>query len=172
MEVEVGVLLAHADLVLPVGQPAVPALSPCGTPGGKSLLSAHIPSGCQAPASPTSEMGPSGARAVRPGVIGDLDAVPDQDTPKGPRVAVILGAAPTPGGPTLGRYWVQWAPHWQGCGRSGWTLSPGTASQLPHQQLMVGTIFRMMSPDGSGRGPEMKGDGQQLLPPTQGAWEP
>lgn len=41
--------------------------------------------------------GAQGARVLRLRVVRDLDAVPNQDTPKGPRVAVILGAAPTLG---------------------------------------------------------------------------
>lgn len=94
VEVKVGVLLAHADLVLPVCQP-VPA-QPVGTPWQLPLQCVVFAFAAGAPAAHPRDKA-QWARALRLRVVRDLDAVPDQDAPEGPRVAVILGAAPALG---------------------------------------------------------------------------
>lgn len=92
VEVKVGVLLVHTDLILPVCQPV--AAQPVGTPWQLPLqrivlaLTEEVP-----PAHPRDGAQQAGALMLR--VIRDLDTVPNQDTPKGPRVAIILGAAST-----------------------------------------------------------------------------
>ena len=136
VEVEVGVLLAHANLVLPVGQP-VPTQPMCA-PRQLPLQRIVLTLAARLPAAHPRD-GAQRAGAVRLGVIGDLDAVPNQDTPKGPRVAVVLGAAPTLGVPLRA-----------GAGRGGLHDGRATAAradavqvqprQLPYQ-LVVGDNF-------------------------------
>lgn len=113
-EVEVGVLLAHADLVLP-GRPASSPGQPMRTPQ-QLLLQRIVLSLAARPPPPTPEMGPSG-----PGLSGrshrGIWSVPDQDTPKVPEWPAILGAAPEFWGPTWAGTGCR-APHWQGCGCS------------------------------------------------------
>lgn len=81
VEVEVGILLAHTDLVLPICQP-VPA-QPVGTPRQLSLQGVVFIPTAKVPTTHSRD-GAQRARALRLRVTGDLDSVPNEDTPKGP----------------------------------------------------------------------------------------
>lgn len=91
MEVEVGILLAHTNLILPVRQP-VPTQA-VGTPGQLPLQGIVFTPAAEAP-TPDSRDGAQGPGTLRLR-IRDLDAISNQDTPKGPRVAIIQETAPT-----------------------------------------------------------------------------
>lgn len=81
VEVEVGILLVHTNLILPVRQP-VPT-QPMGTPWQLPLQGVVFPPIAKAP--PTySRDGAQWARALKLRVIGDLYAIPNENTPKGP----------------------------------------------------------------------------------------
>lgn len=80
MEVEVGILLAHTNLILPVRQP-VPTQA-VGTPGQLPLQGIVFTPAAEAP-TPDSRDGAQGPGTLRLR-IRDLDAISNQDTPKGP----------------------------------------------------------------------------------------
>lgn len=91
VEAEVGILLAHTNLVLPVRQPV--SAQAVGTPGKLSLQGIVFTPVTEAP-NTHSRHGAQWPRTL--GLrVWDLDAVSNQDTPKGPRVSIIPETAPT-----------------------------------------------------------------------------